>query len=205
VHARKPRNPPPVSLPTRLRRLQSVMNGLVRMRRSMHHAPCSQSRERRYWIGVVAWMVVAATSGCTVRLIGDYDDTIDKGITDVQQSAELYFAKLASTPSTPYDQSFHDNMTAKLAVLKSRASSLPMYSIIAEQVESLQKTFADFQTLDKGAPRPLVTDPTTHKPFLVSNTEGAVTVSVESILQLELALKRGSSPSAATKTIAAAH
>ena len=42
---------------------------------------------------------------CTVRLIvGDYDDTIDKGITDLQQRTELYLARLRSTPNTAYDQ-----------------------------------------------------------------------------------------------------
>jgi hypothetical protein len=63
----------------------------------------------------------------------------------------------------------------------------------------LQNTFATFEQVDKTTPRPLVNDKTTNKPPLVTNTESAVTTSVESILKLELALKRGSTP-ASTST-----
>jgi hypothetical protein len=156
---------------------------------------------RSIFPGLIAFIMLgalSATAGCTVRLIGDYDDTIDKGISDVQQTAELYFAKLASTPNTPYDQAVHDNISAKLAVLKSRAESLPMYSIIAQQVVALQSTFSNFQMVDKITVRPLENDTTSGKPPLVSNTESAVTTSVESILKLELALKRGSTAPTAT-------
>jgi hypothetical protein len=139
-----------------------------------------------------------AFSGCTVKLIGDYDDAVDRGITDVQQKAELYFAKLQSNSDTPYDQSFHDDITARLTVLKSRAASLEQYSIISQQVTALQKIFADFERADKITPRPLKNDDKTQKPPLVANTEPAVTVAVENILKLELKLKRGATPSTAS-------
>ena len=148
------------------------------------------------WTALLSILIACSlvTASCTVRLIGDYDDTIDKGITDIQQTAETYFTKLASTPDTPYDQSFHDSIATKLIVLKSRANSLPMYSIISQQVALLQNTFTAFEQVDKITPRPLVNDVRTNKPPLVANTESAVTTSVESILKLELALKRGSAP-----------
>jgi hypothetical protein len=135
----------------------------------------------------VLLMMALALTGCTVRLIGDYDDTLDKGVTDLQQRAELYFAKLRSTPATPYDQSFHDDISSRIAVLKSRASSLPMYSIIAQQIDILKTQFGQFQTLDQITPRPITGD-------IVTPAESAVDVSIESILKLELALKRGATP-----------
>jgi hypothetical protein len=149
--------------------------------------------------------IAIALPGCTVRLIGDYDDTIDKGVTDVQQKTELYFAKLESNTSTPYDQSFHDDIKARLVVLESRAVSLPMYSIIAQQITLLQKTFNDFQSEDQMATRPLSIDASTHKPILVRDTEPAVTGIVEKILRLELALKRGDGQAAATKAANVSH
>jgi hypothetical protein len=121
-------------------------------------------------------------AGCAVRLIGDYDDTIDSGVTDVQQKAELYFAKLQSTPSTPYDQSVYDDIDARLAVLKTRAASLPKYPIILEQLTNLKSQFDTFQKLDKSTQRPF-------PGVAVTDAESAVAVSVESILKLELALK----------------
>jgi hypothetical protein len=131
-------------------------------------------------------------SACTVTLIGDYDDTIDKGVSDVQQRAELYFATLTSNPNTPYDQSFHDGMKSRLVVLKSRADLLRKYAIIAEQVVNLQQQFDLFQQLDKATPRPF-------PPGAMKAAQSALSVSTESILSLELALKRtGSSDSTGT-------
>jgi hypothetical protein len=133
---------------------------------------------------IAAVLGTLALSGCRVKAIGDYDDAIDNGITDVQQRAELYFSRLQSTPSTPFDQNFYDDINSRLAVLKSRASSLPMYPIIVEQIGNLKTEFDTFQKLDKDAPRPI-------QSAIVRDAESAVTVSVESILTLELALKRG--------------
>jgi len=148
---------------------------------------------------IVAWMssfVLAALllAGCAVRVIGDYDDTIDKGVTDVQQKAELYLAKLQSTPSTPYDQAFYDDINARLAVLKSRAASLPKYPLIVEQLANLKSQFDKLQQLDKSSARPFPS-------AIATDAESAIAVSVESILKLELALKRGQgAPPAITKT-----
>lgn len=130
-------------------------------------------------------------AGCTVKLIGDYDDTIDKGVTDVQQKAELYLSKLQSTPTTPYNQDFYDDIDARLAVLKSRASSLPKYPIIVQQLANLKSQFDDLQKLDKSMARPF-------PGAAVAAAESAISVSVESILTLELALKdrgKASAPS----------
>jgi hypothetical protein len=136
---------------------------------------------------VAAWILAFAFSalllaGCAVRLIGDYDDTIDSGVTDVQREAELYFSKLQSSPATPYDQALYDDIDARLAVLKTRAASLPKYPIILEQLTNLKSQFDTFQKLDKATQRPFPS-------AAVADAESAVAVSVESILKLELALK----------------
>lgn len=148
------------------------------------------SRKRTLVIAMVSAFLLAALllAGCAVRLIGDYDDTIDKGVTDVQQKAELYFARLQSSPNTPYDQGFYDDINARLAVLKSRAASLPKYPIILEQLTNLKSQFDTFQKLDKSSPRPFPS-------VAVTDAESAIAVSVESIVKLELALKaRGQAP-----------
>jgi hypothetical protein len=127
-------------------------------------------------------VAVLLLAGCTVKLIGDYDDTIDKGVTDVQQKAELYLSKLQSNPNTAYDSAFYDDMNARLAVLRSRAASLPKYPIIAEQLSNLKSQFDTLQKLDKSSARPFPSSAAT-------DAESAIAVSIESILKLELALK----------------
>ena len=137
---------------------------------------------------VRAFLVLAVAAfllaGCAVRLIGDYDGAIDSGITDVQQKAELYFAKLQSTPNTPFDQDFYNDVDSRLAVLKSRASVLPKNQIIATEIANLKAQFDDFEKLDKISPRPFPT-------ITVTSARSGIETSVESILKLEFALKRG--------------
>ncbi len=156
--------------------------------------PSTNMRSKKRIVGPIFLALLSVAlllASCTVKLIGDYDDTIDKGVTDVQQKAELYLSKLQSTPNTPYDQGFYDDIYARLAVLKSRASSLPKYPIIVEQLANLKSQFDDLQKLDKSMARPFPSG-------AVTAAESAISVSVESILKLELALKdrgKASSPS----------
>jgi hypothetical protein len=138
-------------------------------------------------------LVCALLIGCKVTLIGDYDDVIDKGITDLQQTSETYFAKLLSTPATPYDQSFHDGIHARLIVLKSRATTLPKYTIIDQQLDNLTTQFTEFQNLDQISPRPI-------SPKVVQDAESALETSIEAILKLEIALKRTGNPPPGTTT-----
>jgi hypothetical protein len=160
-----------------------------------------QLAKSHFAFALLTILMGAAATGCTqIRLIGDYDDTIDSGVTDVQLKAETYFAKLSSNSSSPMDPNFHEDIRARLTVLHTRATALPKYSIIADQLTALQSTFADFQKADEITPRPLHNDPNTNQPPLVSNTESAVTTSVESILKLELGLKRGDTPSNSSTT-----
>ena len=131
-------------------------------------------------------IAVLLVAGCRVKLIGDYDDTIDKGISDLQQKAGLYFSKLLSVPSTPYDPNFYDDMRSRLVALHSRAAASYKKDILVQQISELQSQFNDFQKFDQNAPRPVPAQ-------AVMAAESAITVSVESILKLGLALKRGAS------------
>lgn len=155
----------------------------------LSHAPRSsrsQQRSRVTQSAVLAALIVTvvALSSCKIRLIGDYDDVIDQGVTNIQQKADLYFTKLLSTPTTPYDQSFYDDIDSRLTVLKTRASLLPKYPIITQQLTNLRSQFDQLQQLDKTATRPI-------SAAIVNDSQSAITVSIESILKLEIALKRG--------------
>jgi hypothetical protein len=160
----------------------------------MNESKCSQPIERypAHLPTALAllFLVAAGLSGCTAKLIGDYDDTFDQGITTVEQKTELYLAKLQSTPNTPFDQSFYDDVTSRLAVLKTRATALPKYDILVQQVTNLQSQMADFQKLDKSSPRPI-------SPAIVKDAQTELEVSFESIIKLEVALKRTGTTSSA--------
>jgi hypothetical protein len=60
---------------------------------------CVARRKRSFLAAFcILLFVVTSSAGCAVKFIGDYDLTIDNGVTDVQQRAELYFGKLRAEP-----------------------------------------------------------------------------------------------------------
>ena len=161
----------------------------------MISAPSSSLAFRRNRATVVALLTVslalAVSTGCAVKFIGDYDQAIDTGVSDVQQQAEVYFGRLKADPSTPYDPNFYNDINAQLVVLKTRAHILRQNQIIEQQLQELQGQFDRLQTLDKGMTRPFPIG-------AIEAAESALTISVESILRLELALKSGKAAPEAT-------
>ncbi|HVP50019.1 MAG TPA: hypothetical protein VMT56_02230 [Candidatus Bathyarchaeia archaeon] len=136
----------------------------------------------------LVWLAAMVQAGCTAKFIGDYDQSIDNGVSEVQQQAEVYFGKLKADPNTPYDPNFYNQINARMAALRTRAGILPQYPIIQKQIQELQGNLDRFQELDKITPRPVPIG-------VVTAAETAITVNVESILKLELALKRNTAPS----------
>lgn len=127
-----------------------------------------------------------ALSGCAVKLIGDYDDVIDRGVTDFQQAAATYLSRLETQPNTPYSQAFYDDAHGRLAALRSRAAASFKKDILVQQIDALRRTVDDLQKGDQaGRPMPLA---------FVTIAQSTIAVHVESILKLELALRRGSPP-----------
>ncbi len=149
------------------------------MRYPATRAPRNSARFLRISFLLAATLLLSA---CPVKFIGDYDDTIDKGVLDVQEKTELYFTKLKADPPPAFDQQFYDDINAKLAVLKSRATLMPRYPIVRDQLGLLQSSFADLQKLDKMRPFP---------PKAIDTAKTLIDASIESIERLELALKAG--------------
>ena len=152
-------------------------------------APMRTSRQdhlQRFRLSLPFLFLALVTCSCTLRLIGEYDDVIDKGLTEFQQNIETYLSKLVSTPSTALDQSVYDSAHGQLLALKSRAQASFKKDILAKQLDELLAELNDLQALDKTAGRPIP-----NPAELFKNARSALDVTVESILKLELALKRG--------------
>jgi hypothetical protein len=132
--------------------------------------------------------LVILCGGCTLRLIGDYDDIIDKGMTDFQQKLEAYLSKRAADPNATYDQTFYDDVNARLTAMRSRAQASFKKDILVHQMDDLIATVADLQKADKAGKL---------TPAFIQGARTTLSVEIESILKLELALKRGDT--AATK------
>ena len=138
-----------------------------------------------------------AAAGCAVRFISDYDDVLDKDVTALQESTEAFLNQLDSevgTPAAAYraNSDFYVKANAALRTMATRAASQPRSKIIVGEVQALEKTFDDLQSLhkmngDKGL-----------SSANVANVRSALESEFTSILTLELALKSHSgAPSSA--------
>lgn len=127
-------------------------------------------------------------AGCAVRFISDYDDVLDRDVTALQQSTETFLNQLdseAGTPAAAYSANgdFYVKTNATLRTMATRAASQPKSKIIVGEVELLEKTFDDLQSLhkmngDKGL-----------SSANIANARSALESEFTSILTLELALK----------------
>jgi hypothetical protein len=129
-------------------------------------------------------------AACAVKLIGDYDEAIDHSLTAFYLSAETHFARLvtrAGTPEASYasNLAFYEESQASLSVVRLRALASPGKEILAKQVDLLSENVEKLRQLhlsagDEGLPA-----------GAVEAARGAIAIQVQTILKLELALKRG--------------
>lgn len=145
----------------------------------------SYSRRQIYAISSLLLCFVA--TGCmTVRLVADYDERIDDGVTAFQQSMESHLLGLESRIATPegdYDNyvDFYRQAKVDLSSLRVRAEAQTQNAITVEQIELLRANVELLQRM--------------HQEGLQKNDipplRAAFNSGATAILRLELAKKRG--------------
>lgn len=93
-----------------------------------------------------------ALSECTLKLIADYDETVDKSTTEIQKKVETFLTKLERTIGTPaadYAQhvALYDEVRVDLSALKVRATALPQNSITVQQIDLLIDSWSTLEKL----------------------------------------------------------
>lgn len=126
-----------------------------------------------------------AVSGCTVRLIADYDQKIDDGVTGLQKKTEAFLIKLERTCQTPegaYSQhvSFYDDAKVELSALQVRADAIALNKLTSDQLKLLQDSFKKMEEQHKKGFTPIV----------VIKTRNLLNSHFTAILKLEVAKKR---------------
>ena len=126
-------------------------------------------------------------SGCTIKLIASYDETIDKNVTALHKKVEQFFVKAESTPNPPvcnYEnhKNFYDEAKVDISAIKVRAAAIPKNEITTKQISLLTSSLRDLEDL--------------HKLSCLSKAQietlrTAFNTSFTAILKLELAKKRG--------------
>jgi len=127
---------------------------------------------------------------CTLRLIGEYDEVIDRSLTEFQQKTEAFLSRLElaqGTPQAAFDKNtdFYTEAAAAINTMRVRANAQPKKEILVEQLDLLKKSLEDLKKLHQLAgPNGLTQGP-------IEDIRSAMETHIESILKLELALKRG--------------
>ena len=140
-----------------------------------------------HWL-VLTWLACwLVLSGCTVKLIADYDQKTDEAITQLQRKFETFFLNLESkvgTNEASYDNhlQFYKEIKVDVSAIKLRASAIPKNEITLNQVSLLEENIGLLEEVHKEG---IVDIDVVKVPRDDFNT------ALTNILKLELAKRRG--------------
>lgn len=142
-----------------------------------------------------AWLLMLFMSvvlgGCTtVKLVGDYDEQIDKGVTQLQKDTETFLIRLEGTARKETDkvEAYEKNVAfyqgAKVAVssLRVRADAMERNSITVRMLDRIGNNIRRLEGMHRdGLTRVEIED----------SIRGALNAQFTAVLTFELAKKRG--------------
>lgn len=156
---------------------------------------------------LLPWLlIVTFLSGCSqIKLVSDYDERIDQGVTDIQKKVEAILTKIersASDPSSTYAASDYSSIKEELNVLITRAESMDKNELTVKQLYTLGYALLESPPI---APESLKIKPPIKdgslekrhqlkepfKPEDMRDLRSLIGVNFRSILKFELAKKRG--------------
>lgn len=148
------------------------------------------SRERKLPVlTITVWLAgcLILLTGCTVKLIADYDSKTDEAVTELQRKFETFFVNLESqvgTEEADYENhvQFYKDVKVDVSAIRLRASAIPKNEITLKQVSFLEENIK------------LLED--THKEGIahidvIKVPRDDFNTALSSILKLELAKRRG--------------
>lgn len=127
----------------------------------------------------------------SVRFIGDYDEQIDKGISNVLAQFQAIFTRMERTAGTPgalypnYVKEY-DEIRTELRVLHARAAAHVKNDLTVRQIDLLLDSLTTLEKLHGLGPIPIEQQ---------GDLRRGIETSCTAILKLELAKKRGDSGS----------
>lgn len=144
---------------------------------------------------ICAWLTtllitLALVSCSTIKLVGDYDEQIDRGVTQLQKDVETFLVKLeASTEKSTdmvesYDKNkkFYEDSKVTLSGLRVRADSMERNSITVKMLDHLSNNISRLERMHREG---------LAKEEIDKSIRGALNSQFTAILTFELAKKRG--------------
>ncbi len=136
------------------------------------------------------FILLLAVSGCTVKLIADYDAIIDGYVTDFQTKIETFLVKMERTAGTPEGEyrnniGFYDDVKGSLNSILNRANSIPKNELVASQIRLLQENVENLRQIHENQGERGLTQ------ALIDPIRSAFEAQLTAIIKLQTALKRG--------------
>jgi hypothetical protein len=139
-----------------------------------------------FLLGLCGLILAFAAAGClSVRLIADYDQKMDEGVTTLQKKTAAFLVKLERTCQTPEGAyarhvAFYDEVRVDLSVLQVRAEAIAHNQLTCAQLKLLEDSFEKMEARHKLG----------FTPLLVAETRQPLNTTFTAILRLEVAKKR---------------
>ncbi len=129
-------------------------------------------------------------AACTVKLISDYDEALDRAASDLQIKVEAFLVKMQASAGTPdgeyaKNSTFYDEVKVALSAMRLRAEATPKNELTVEQIGLLEKNLENLRQLHESA------GPAGLSKTVVATTRTLLNTQFKAILTLELAKKRG--------------
>lgn len=143
---------------------------------------------------LVYLLIIVAASGCaTIKLVGDYDEQIDKGTTAFQKDVETFLVNLESSAAKPEDmvaayadnKHFYADSRVTLSGLRLRADAIERNSLTVRAFDKLGANIDMLEDMHKAGITRVEVSKLIRPGFTQQFT---------AILTFELAKKRGEKP-----------
>lgn len=148
----------------------------------------------------VAWLASLALAtimtGCsTVKLVGDYDEQLDKGTTALQKEVEAHLVKLESTAPKQSDKvetydkhkQFYADAKVTVSGLRIRADATERNSLTVRMFDKLRNNLGELEEMHNSSEG-------LTKAEITKSIRGGFNTQFTAILTFELAKKRGEKP-----------
>lgn len=137
---------------------------------------------------VFLWfLLIIPLAGCQVKLIADYDETIDNAVTALHRKTETFLIQAQQNIGSQEweyqnKKDFYSDAKVDISAIQVRASASPKNEITIKQLNLLSENFESLETLHKSG--------NLSKP-VIENLRVSFNVGFTAILKLEMAKKRG--------------
>lgn len=143
---------------------------------------------------LLAILMLLLLNACTtVKLVGDYDQQIDKGVTALQKDVEAFLVKLEGTakkttdPVEGYEKhtQFYDDAKVAISGLRVRADAIERNSLTVQMLDGLRRNLDRLERFHREGLK---------KGEIDASLRGGFNAQFTAILTFELAKKRGEKP-----------